>query len=62
MLVIGIVLPFASLLMKWFSVRKLTLLALGVFFAGSLISGVAPSFEIMLAGRLKQGMGTGLGR
>lgn len=48
--------------MKWFSVRKLTLLALGVFFAGSLISGVAPSFEIMLAGRLKQGMGTGLGR
>ena len=29
MLVIGIVLPFASLLMKWISVRKLTLFALG---------------------------------
>ena len=28
MLVIGIVLPFASLLMKWFSVRELTLFAL----------------------------------
>ena len=43
MLVIGIVLPFASLLMKWFSVRKLTLFALGAFFVGSLISGFAPA-------------------
>lgn len=60
MLVIGIVLPFASLLMKWFSVRKLTLFALGAFFVGSLISGFAPSFEVMLAGRLVQGVGTGL--
>ena len=59
MLVIGIVLPFASLLMKWFSVRKLTLFALGAFFVGSLISGFAPSFEVMLAGRLVQGVGTG---
>lgn len=48
MLVIGIVLPFASLLMKWISVRKLTLFALGAFFVGSLISGFAPSFEVML--------------
>lgn len=60
MLVIGIVLPFASLLMKWFSVRKLTLFALGAFFVGSLISGFAPNFEVMLAGRLVQGVGTGL--
>ena len=60
MLVIGIVLPFASLLMKWFSVRKLTLFALGAFCVGSLISGFAPSFEVMLAGRLVQGVGTGL--
>ena len=60
MLVIGIVLPFASLLMKWFSVRKLTLFALSAFFVGSLISGFAPRFEVMLAGRLVQGVGTGL--
>lgn len=60
MLVIGLVLPFASLLMKWFSVRKLTLFALGAFFIGSLMSGFAPSFEVMLAGRFVQGIGTGL--
>ena len=60
MLVIGLVLPFASILMKWFSVRKLTLFALGAFFVGSMISGLAPSFPIMLAGRMVQGIGTGL--
>lgn len=60
MLIIGIVLPFASLLMKWFSVRKLTLFALAAFFAGSIVSGIAPTFGIMLAGRLIQGVGTGL--
>ena len=60
MLVIGLVLPFAGLLMKWFKVRTLTLFALGAFFIGSLASGFAPSFAIALAGRLMQGIGTGL--
>lgn len=60
MLVIGVVLPLASLLMKWFSVRKLTMFALGAFFVGALVSGFAPSFEVMLCGRLIQGIGTGL--
>ena len=60
MLVIGIVLPFSSLLLKWVSARKLTLFALGAFFIGSLISGIAPTFEIALGGRLIQGIGTGL--
>ena len=43
MLVIGLVMPFASILMKWFSVRKLTLFSLGAFIAGSLVSGCAPA-------------------
>ncbi len=60
MLVIGLVLPFAGILMKWFKTRSLTLFALGAFFVGSLISGFAPSFPVALAGRLIQGIGTGL--
>ncbi len=60
MLVIGLVMPFASILMKWFSVRKLTLFSLGAFIAGSLVSGCAPAFEVLLFGRLVQGIGTGL--
>lgn len=60
MLVIGLVLPFASLLMKWFPAKKLTTFALCVFIIGALISGFAPNFTILLIGRLIQGVGTGL--
>ncbi len=60
MLVIGLVLPFAGILMKWFKTRSLTLFALGAFFVGSLMSALAPTFGIALAGRLIQGIGTGL--
>lgn len=60
MLVIGLVLPFSSLLMKWFSARAITLFALGSFFVGALVSGCAPTFEVALLGRLIQGIGTGL--
>lgn len=60
MLVIGLVLPFASLLMKWFTARQITLFALCSFLIGALISGFAGSFEICLIGRCIQGIGTGL--
>ncbi len=60
MLVIGLVLPFAGILMKWFKTRSLTLFALGAFFVGSLMSACAPTFGVALAGRLIQGIGTGL--
>ncbi|MDO4289739.1 MAG: MDR family MFS transporter [Eggerthellaceae bacterium] len=60
MLVIGLVLPFSSLLMKWFPARGITLFALGAFFVGSFVSGCAPGFEVALAGRAVQGVGTGL--
>lgn len=62
MLVIGIVLPFTSLLLKWIPSKPLLLFALSMFFIGSLISGFAPgnSFAILLAGRMIQGISTGL--
>lgn len=60
MLMIGIILPFASLLMKWFPIRKLTLFALTIFIAGSLISGLAFNFPMLLTGRMIQGIGAGL--
>ena len=47
MLVIGLILPFASLLMKWFTARQITLFALCSFLIGALISGFAGSFENM---------------
>lgn len=60
MMIIGIVLPFASLLMKTFKVKTLTLFSLTSFFIGSILSAAAPNFGLLLSGRMIQGIGTGL--
>ena len=60
MLVIGIILPLTSLLMKRFSIRELTFFALGTFFIGSMISGLALNFPVLLVGRMIQGISTGM--
>lgn len=60
MLMIGIVLPFSSLISKWFSTRQIIIFALADFTVGALISGFANSFGMLLFGRMIQGIGTGL--
>ncbi len=62
MLVIGVVLPFSSLLTKWFKTRTLVFVALSSFLVGSLICAASPSsmFGVLLAGRVIQGVSTGL--
>ncbi len=60
MLVIGIVLPFSSLISKWFTTRQTVIFGLAAFLVGSVISAMAPDFAVLLTGRLIQGVGTGL--
>lgn len=60
MLVIGIVLPLSSLLTKWFTTRQLVIFGLIAFIIGAAISAIAPSFAILLTGRMIQGIGTGI--
>lgn len=60
MLVIGIIMPLSSIIAKWFSTRKIIIFALVIFILGSIISALAPSFVVLLAGRMIQGIGTGL--
>lgn len=60
MLMIGIILPFVSLMSKWIPIRKLTNIALGSFFIGCIISGVATNFTVLFLGRMIQGIGTGI--
>lgn len=60
MLVIGIVLPFAGMLMRRFKMKSLTVFALCAFIIGAIISGLAPDFAVALTGRAIQGIGTGL--
>ena len=60
MLVIGIILPFSSLLTKWFTTRQIVITGLLDFIIGAVIAALAPSFTILLIGRMIQGLGTGL--
>lgn len=60
MLAIGLVLPFSSLLTKWFPASKLSLFALIFFAAGSLVSGFSNTLGMALTGRALQGAATGV--
>ncbi|GAX03129.1 major facilitator superfamily transporter [Secundilactobacillus pentosiphilus] len=60
MLVIGVVLPLNSLITKWFTTRQVVIFGLSDFLVGAIISALAPSFPILLFGRMIQGIATGL--
>jgi len=60
MLVIGILVPVTALLQQWFTTRQMFLSAMILFFVGTIICGFAPSFEVLLIGRIVQALGTGL--
>ncbi len=60
MLVMGIVIPVSALMLQWFTTRQLFLGTMIVFTIGTTISAAAPTFSILLVGRLIQAIGTGL--
>lgn len=60
MLVIGIILPFAGFISKWFSTRQIIIFGLIDFIVGAVIAALAPSFGVLLFGRMIQGIATGL--
>lgn len=60
MLIMGIVIPVSPLFMQWFTTRQLFIATMTVFTIGTAIAALAPSFPVLLAGRLIQAVGTGL--
>lgn len=60
MLVNGVLIPVTAYLMQRFSTRELFLSAMLAFLAGSVVSGAAPGFELLLIGRLMQAAGAGI--
>ncbi len=60
MLVIGILVPITALLQSWFTTRQMFLSAMILFLIGTVLCGIAPSFELLLTGRIVQALGTGL--
>lgn len=60
MLVNGVVIPFSAFLIETISSRKLFIFAMSMFGIGTLIAGVAPTFSILLIGRMVQAVGAGI--
>lgn len=60
MLVNGIMIPVTAFLIERFTTRGLFLSAMGLFAFGSLLCAIAPSFEILLVGRVFQASGAGI--
>lgn len=60
MLVMGIVIPISPLIVQWFTTRQLFIGTMTVFTIGTAIAAIAPTFSVLLTGRLIQAIGTGL--
>jgi EmrB/QacA subfamily drug resistance transporter len=60
MLVNGIMIPISAFLLEKFTTRQLFISAMSVFAAGTVVSGIAPNFEILLMGRVIQSVGAGV--
>lgn len=60
LLVMGILTPVSALMLQSFTTRQMFLGTMTVFTIGTVICSVAPTFSILLAGRILQAAGTGL--
>lgn len=59
-LVLGVTTPLAGFLADRFGVKRMYLLGLGLFVAGSAACGLAPTLPALIAGRILQGIGGGI--
>lgn len=60
MLTMAVVIPMTGFIIQRFSTRTVFLAAMGLFSLGTLVAGLAPGFELLLAGRIVQASGTAL--
>lgn len=60
MLVNGIMIPVTALLIGRFTTRTLFITAMGLFGLGTLICAVAPTFGLLMVGRIVQAAGAGI--
>lgn len=60
LLVAAVFVPVSNVLYRRYSTRPLFVVTLALLVAGSVVGALAPSFEMLLVGRLLQAVGTGL--
>ncbi len=60
MLVNGVLIPITAYFMQRFTTRELFGASMLLFLAGTIVSAIAPGFEVLLVGRLIQAAGAGI--
>jgi MFS transporter, DHA2 family, lincomycin resistance protein len=60
LLTMAVVIPLTGYLLERFPLRRVYLAAMSLFTAGTLIAGLAPGFDMLLAGRIVQASGTAI--
>ncbi|MBN6039669.1 DHA2 family efflux MFS transporter permease subunit [Amycolatopsis sp. 195334CR] len=60
LLTMAVVIPTTGFLLERFTPRQVLLASLTLFSSGTLLSGLAPGFEVLLAGRVVQACGTAM--
>jgi len=60
MLVNGVLIPITAFLIATFGTRALFLSAMGFFTIGSVVCAIAPTFSVLLIGRILQAVGAGI--
>lgn len=60
LLVLTCIMPISSILKRRFKTKSLFVAAIALFFAGTVACAVAPAFSLLVAGRVVQGIGTGI--
>ncbi|AZN42735.1 DHA2 family efflux MFS transporter permease subunit [Paenibacillus albus] len=60
MLVNGVLIPITAYLMQRFTTRELFQASMIIFLIGTIVSAVAPGFDLLLTGRLVQAAGAGI--
>ena len=60
LLVLSIIMPISALLKRRFRSKQLFVAAIALFMAGTLLCACTPVFPLLIAGRVIQGLGTGI--
>ncbi|MFF2483503.1 MDR family MFS transporter [Paenibacillus sp. NPDC058071] len=60
LLVVGALIPVTALVQQWLTTRQLFSIAMITFLIGTIVAATAPTFMLLLAGRVIQAIGTGL--
>ena len=60
LLTMAVVIPTTGFLIQRISTRRLYIIAMGLFVAGTAVAAIAPGFEVLLIGRIIQASGTAI--